>query len=299
MNRAVWGVGLLWIFGMSLVLPSYARADETIGVAPASIQVKLFTQGTREERVNISRSGTEGDMTFRVESNEIPIITLPEDSRLTIPHGEQSADFFIVLDAGDALPGTYDGMLIFTLLPQEEDALLVNGTTVEFALKVGVHITVLDRPDASIALTLYDFPMLVQEITAADLDVSQRPGADGRLITTTWNLVNTGNNPIDGVTSSMRITRKDDLFYDDQYISASTIPAQGTLAQSVFYLLPNRYPSGRYVAHITVDGREITKTFWVIKPALWWCFGGLVGSVMIAGWLAFIMPHRRSRATKY
>jgi hypothetical protein len=298
-NRIAWYFGVLWIFGLSIFAPNVVRAEETIGISPSSLQVKVFTEDAREEHVSITRSTTEGEMSFRVQLDDFSLLKIPDGTQFTLLAGEQIKKFPLLLDAHGVAPGIYKSQLIFTLLQPEEGQLSLNGAAVEFALRIDVTVEVLDRPDSSVALSLYDYPMLVAEVSAEDIKVTQSPGKEGRLITSTWNLVSSGENPLEGVMSSFRITRKEDIFFSDQFIHAPTIPALGTVGQSSEFILPNSYPSGKYIAHVVIDGREVTKEFWVIRPVLWLCISGFILSIAAVLWAIVAMPRRRSRTIKH
>ena len=277
-------------------IPQSVQAD-TIGISPPKVDVKVFTQNIRQEKISISRDTTEGEMTFRIVNDGMSLVTIAEGATMTIPEGANTQDFFFTIDAAHAEVGRYDGIFSFIVSPPEGEAFLVNGTAVEFVLKTGIHVEVIDRPDVNTTLSLFDFPALITDAGVDDVRVTQTSGIDGRAITMTWNATNSGLNPLDGAFARVRVMQKENIFFDDQSIAIPTMSAGGISEQSVSFVLSNSYPSGRYTVHVGVGNTEQIASFWIIKPLMQWNLGLLGVSTLSAG-TAFAVHRRRRRQRK-
>ena len=282
MNIAIYRVLSIVVAAYVCLAPHALRAEEIIGIAPPAIDVKVFVEGAREEHINVSRSITTGETRFRVENEGIDLVDIPDGTMIVLEEGVMSKDFFFTIDAARADVGTYEGVLSFTRLAQEHEPLAANGATIEFMLKATVRVSVIHRPDPSEAVSVHDFPSLIDDVGIEDLRIEQHPGTDGNRIAILWNFTNAGKNPLEGAVSRIRVTRKDDIFFDDQQVLAPRIPGEGAQAHMSDFVLPNSYPSGRYVVHVWVDDTEMTAIFWVVKPVLWWCLFALALSTLLA-----------------
>ncbi len=284
--------------GIALLLAGWmlpwSVSAETIGISPPEITVQVFSGTTREEHVNLGRETRNGDMTFSVQMTDEHGILVPGSTTHTIPSGEQSKDYFFTIDGTNIANGSYEALLSFLYAPTiADDGTPLSGAMVEYIFNARVRVEVLDRPDASIPLSIESFPTLLKKVRVENISVLQTLTDSGRDIQMEWSVKNSEKNPLNDVVSRVRITKGDIMVFDDQSVQSSTIPAEGSVKETRTYALPGIYASGIYTVHVWVEDREITQTFWVIQPRLWKCIGAIAIGAMV---VLFFIALRRKRS---
>lgn len=260
---------------------SFANA-QSIGMSPAEFDIQLFSGTTRNEYVRVARETTEGDMLFTVTKTGADLVVVPEETTHIIPAGEQSKDFFFTINSAGLENGSYDEILIFTYAPPLEVSQTSAGMPVEYALKVKIHVEILDRPEESVPVSIAEFPMFLDGVTPIHLSVQQNIKDSEREIVMEWAAMNKEQNPLEGVVSRIRITKNGMLVFDEQEVRMETLPLGESGTYTKTFLLNDIYPSGRYEFHVWIGDHEAVQTFWVIKPALQWCLGFLGLSLFCA-----------------
>ena len=291
-NKLIVALGIIfsWSFGSFSVVGA-----ESIGISPPSIDVRIFSGEARIMSLNVSRSTTEGDMTFGIVNNGIALLTISPDTIFVIPNGQLSAYFSFKLDAANADNGDYKGILEFHLQPREGTMYSSHGMGLEFVLKAKIDATVFDRPNSSTPLSLTEFPELVSGIGLADYSIEKQSKAEGIDILFQYSLTNSENNPLTGASSFITVTRYGNTFLDSRNNIEGLISANGTLQQFVSFTLPRQYSSGKYDVHIVAGDEEIFTTFWIIKPIVWFCIAGIAISLIASGLAAYTLLERRRR----
>ncbi len=290
---------LLVVFGLLsvFIFPSTVLAT-AIGVSPASISVKVFHGTQRLETINLSRDNTEGDTKFTVTAKDLPFVHLSDNTTVIIPDGEQSVKFTINIDGSNIDNGTYNGMLTFLLdQPGGTEQETVSGLTVGHALGVKIQVIILERPDPSVSLGLADFPTLISDLRSTDLSTKVSFSNNESKVGFSWNINNSGDNPLEGAQSHIQITHGDATLFDKRIYPTDAVPANSSLLQSDNFAVPNIYPSGQYKIRVWVGEQETVKTFWIIKPVLKkQILFATLGIVSILGSIYFF--HRTKRRIK-
>ena len=251
-------------FLVTLVFPRPSLA-ESIGVSPGEMDVVVYRGDRLEETLTLSRAETAADIAFEVSE---PAHNLAADLRgqtaAVIPAGQGFVPFVFDVDATDLSVGEYDGSIEFLVRSADSGP----GQKINTGLVVSLHVSVQERPDPLVGLSVADYPTLMREISFSTPSVVQAAVSGGRRMRVSWNILNHGTNPLGNIESHVVISKNGSPRNSQTFQISDFVRANDQSAQSYDFLLDATAPSGWYVATVTVGGESKSVSFWVVQPLL-------------------------------
>ena len=259
-------LSVLVLLGMFVLVPS-SSAGQTIGLSPGEMNLVVYRGDTLTEEIMISRQDSEGESVFHVsELTKSAAIDIGGITSVTIPDGEHFAPFRFTVSSSDLSVGQYDEVIQFLLDPPGGQ--VASGQQVIAGLMFQAHLSVQDRPGSNVVLSVADYPTLMKDISVRVPRVTQSSLRNGRRLHVAWDLVNAGQNPIEGVESHVVVSKDGVPVNAQTYLLSDDVPVGGAGVQSYDFDLSESFPSGKYTAEVSVGGVTKDVSFWVLQPTL-------------------------------
>lgn len=226
-----------------------ARAD-AIGVSPSSETVTVFQGDTLEKMLILSRSGGDQEISFSVETVGSELIQINGIDTVTIPEGEDSQEFYYTVDASIQDLGKYEGRLVFTLekaVVQESGSL-----TTQFQLITTFDIDVIERPNKEHALSIEEYPFLLEEISVEDIAFDQTFFSSKKEVEVSIEVKNEGRNPLSEIPLEVTLYHDGITYGQQRFVISDPIQAGKSFYQKATFVLNDQYASGKYVTEVIV-----------------------------------------------
>ena len=127
---------------------------------------------------------------------------------------------------------------------------------IRFGLKVELHISVVERPDPSVTISLPDYPTIIDEVYVGAPTMKQTSENGGTRLTMTWDVENRGMNPLTEIPTGVVVTQDGMTQYQEMLTVHDVVPPGGASTQTAEFVMSGVAPSGTYTATVKVGTHQ-------------------------------------------